>query len=71
MEKIVDAFEFRRNIGKILQDIAARSDNYIVERYGVPVAAVVSVEVYELWERRRKRLFEQLRRSQENANLSP
>ena len=71
MEKTVGAFEIRRNLGKVLHDIAARGDKYIVERHGEPVAAVVPVEAYEQWKRSRSRLFEQLRRSQENANLSP
>lgn len=71
MEKIVGAFEIRRNLGKVLQDIAARGDRYIVERHGEPIAAVVPVEVYEQWKRSRNRFFEQLRRAQENANLSP
>ena len=53
MEKIVGAFEFRRRFGKVLQDIAARGDRYIVERHGEPVAAVVPVEVYEQWKRSR------------------
>ena len=71
MEKTVGAFEIRRNFGKVLQGITARGDKYIVERHGEPVAAVVPVEVYEQWKRSRSRLFEQLRRAQENANLSP
>lgn len=71
MEKTVGAFEIRRNLGKVLQDIAARGDKYIVERHGEAVAVVVPVEVYEQWKRSRSRLFEQLRRAQTNANLSP
>jgi len=71
MEKTVGAFEIRRNFGKVLQNVAARGDKYIVERHGEPVAAVVPVELYEQWKRSRSRLFEQLRRAQENANLSP
>ena len=71
MEKTVGAFEIRRNFGKVLQDIAARGDKFIVERHGEPVAAVVPVEVYEQWKRSRSRLFEQLRRAQANADLTP
>ena len=71
MEKTVGAFEIRRHLGKVLQGIAARGDKYIVERHGEPVAAVVPVEVYVQWKRSRSRVFEQLRRSQEKANLSP
>ncbi len=71
MEKTVGAFEIRRNLGKVLQDIAVRGDKYIVERHGEPVAVVVPLEVYEQWKRSRSRLFEQMRRAQENADLSP
>lgn len=71
MEKTVGAFEIRRSLGKVLQDISARGDKYIVERHGEAVAVVVPVEVYEQWKRSRSRLFEQLRRAQANANLSP
>ena len=71
MEKTVGAFEIRRNLVKVLQDIAARGDKYIVERHGEPVAVVVPVEVYEQWKQSRSRLFDQLHRAQTHANLSP
>jgi len=71
VEKTVGAFEMRRSLGKMLQDISARGERYIVERHGEPIAAVVPVEVYEQWKRSRNRFFEQLRRGQSNANLSP
>lgn len=71
MEKTVGAFEIRRNLGRVLQDIAARGDKYIVERQGEAVAVVVPVAVYEQWKQSRNRLFEQLRRAQTHADLSP
>lgn len=71
VEKTVGAFEMRRSLGKMLQDISARGERYIVERHGEPIAAVVPVEVYEQWKRSRNRFFEQLRRAQSRANLSP
>jgi antitoxin (DNA-binding transcriptional repressor) of toxin-antitoxin stability system len=71
MEKTVGAFEVRRNLGKVLQDVAARGDSYIVERHGEPIAEVVQMEVYAQWKRSRSRFFEQLRRAQANADLAP
>lgn len=71
MEKKVGAFEVRRNFGKVLQDINARGDKYIVERHGEPIAAVVPMEVYEQWKRSRSRFFARLQRAQENADLTP
>ena len=71
MEKTIGAFEIRRNFGRVLQDVIARGDKYVVERHGDPVAVVVPVEVYEQWKRSRDRLFEQIRAARERANLSP
>ena len=71
MEKTIGAFEIRRNFGRVLQEVIARGDKYVVERHGDPVAVVVPVEVYEQWKRSRDRLFEQIRTAQERANLSP
>src|SRR4029078_3094649 len=32
MEKTVGAFEIRRQLGRVLQDVAARGDRFVVER---------------------------------------
>jgi len=71
MEKTVGAFEIRRHLGNVLQDIAAHNDTYIVERHGQPVAAVVPMEVLEQWKRSRNQFFEQLSAAQQNAALTP
>jgi prevent-host-death family protein len=69
MEKTVGASEIRRNLGKVLQEVAADGNRYIIERYGEPIAAVVPLAVYEQWKRRR--VFDQLHRAQAQANLAP
>lgn len=71
MEKTVSAFEARRQFGKILQQVIAKGDAYVVEKHGEPVAAVVPLEVYEKWKREREAFFVQVRQMQARANLSP
>jgi prevent-host-death family protein len=71
MERTVGAFEIRRQLGKILQQVAARGDRFVVERHGQPIAAMVPIEVYEQWKRSREQFFEQMRQAAERANLSP
>ena len=71
MEKVVAAFEARRQFGKILQDVIAKGDRYVVERHGEPVAAVVPIEVYEQWKRARSELFAKIRATAEQADVSP
>ena len=71
MEKTVGAFEARRSFGKILQEVVARGDKFVVERHGEAVAAVVPIEVYEQWKRARGEFFDRLRAASETANLAP
>lgn len=70
MEKTINSFEIRRNFGKILQDVSAQGDMYIVERHGMPMAVLVPLPVYEQWKQSRKRFFAALRTAQESASLS-
>jgi prevent-host-death family protein len=71
MEKLIPAFEARRQFGKLLQDVTARGDTYVVERHGEPVAAVVPIEVYEQWKEQRSAFFAAWRQAAETANLTP
>ena len=60
MEKRIGAFEARRQLGKVLQDVIANGDQYLVERHGEAVAAVVPIEVYRQWKNARKAFFDRL-----------
>lgn len=71
MEKRIPAFEARREFGKLLQNVTARGDTYVVERHGEPVAAVVPIEVYEQWQQQRSAFFKRWRQAAETANLTP
>lgn len=69
MEKNIPAFEARRQFGKLLQNVTARGDTYVVERHGEAVAAVVPIEVYAQWKRTREEFFTRMRQTSERANL--
>ena len=69
MEKTVPAFDARRQFGKILQEVLAHGDRYVVERHGEPVAVVVPVELYEQWKRSRVVFFDRIRSASERAAL--
>lgn len=69
MEKVVGAFEARRQFGRIISDVATRNEAYIVERNGEPVAAVVPVEVYTKWKQRREAFFKRMRAISERVDL--
>lgn len=71
MEKLVGAFEARRQLGKILKEVSGKGDRYVVEYHGEPVAAVVPIELYEQWKRRREAFFDKLETMAAESNLPP
>ncbi len=70
MEKTIAAFEARRQFGKILQDVLAKGDAYVVERHGEEVAVIVPMRVYRAWQEDQEALFESMRIASETANMS-
>ena len=71
MEKRIAAFEARRNFGKVLRDVTTKGDRFLIERHGEPVAAVVSIEIYNQWKKARDDFFASIRAAQACADLSP
>ena len=58
MRKTVNAVRARGNLGQILEEVYYRGDQYIIERSGKPMAAVVPVEQFEQWRKERDAFFE-------------
>ncbi len=70
MRKTVNAVKARGSLGQILEEVYYRGDQYIIERSGKPMAAVVPVEQYEQWRKEREaffRLLDQIRDGNKNA----
>jgi prevent-host-death family protein len=47
----------RGKLGQILEEVYYRGDQYIIERSGKPMAALVPVEQYEQWRKEREAFF--------------
>jgi prevent-host-death family protein len=63
--KTVNALKARKNLGQLLEEVYYKGDQYVIERAGRPMAAVVPVWQLEEWQDRRDRFFgmvEELRR---------
>lgn len=71
MEKTVGAVEARRQLGRILREVSGKGDRFVVEYHGEPVAAVVPIELYEQWKRRRNAFFDRLDALAEESDLPP
>jgi len=57
MRKTVNAMRARGKLGQILEEVYYRGDQYVIERAGKAMAAVVPVEQYEQWRKERDAFF--------------
>lgn len=57
MVKKVTALKARQNLGQLLEEVYYKGDQYIIERAGKPMAAVVPIAQLEEWQKRRKQFF--------------
>lgn len=70
MEKTVSSQDAPERFGDLLQEVSDKGDRYVVERDGVPMAAVVPFALYSQWKRRREDFFGQMREAADRADLS-
>src|SRR5947207_270199 len=69
MERTIGAFDARRQFGKVLNEVAANRDRYVVQRHGEPIAAVVPIELYEQWKRSRDAFFDHMEATGRAVNM--
>src|SRR5438132_7993108 len=69
MERRIGAFDARRQFGKVLNEVAAKGDAYVVERHGEAIAAVVPIALYQQWKRDRNAFFDRLEAIGRRANV--
>lgn len=56
-KRIVDTNNVRDRLGEMLDQAHYRGDEFIIQRRGKPLAAIVPYSTYEQFERRRKAAF--------------
>lgn len=60
MVKRVNALKARKNLGQVIEEVYYKGDQYVIERAGRPMAAVVPVWQLKEWQERRSRFFDLL-----------
>jgi len=60
MEKMINALKARQNLGTLLNEVLLRNDQFIIERNGKPMAAVIPVWQFEQWKEKREAFFEKI-----------
>lgn len=70
MLKTVSAIKVRQNLGQLMNEVSIKSDEYIVERSGKPLVAIISIEKYLNMKEKREDFFRLYSSIQKNADSS-
>lgn len=60
MYRRISALKARQNLGQVMNEVALRGDEYIIERAGKPLVAIISVEKYQSMQEELEGFFESL-----------
>ena len=72
MVKKVNALKARQNFGQILEEVYYKGDQFVIERAGKPMAAVVPLWQLEEWQKRREQFFAAVEEVQQhNPKVKP
>ena len=44
----------RQNLGQVMNEVSLKGDDYVIERAGKPIVAIVSMEKYQILQRERE-----------------
>jgi prevent-host-death family protein len=60
MYKKISALKARQNLGQVMNEVAIRGDEYVIERDGKPLVAMIPMERYEILQKDLDDFFESL-----------
>jgi prevent-host-death family protein len=61
MQKKISAMKARQNLGQIMNEVAIRGDDYIIERAGKPLVAIIAMGKYQRLEEDREEALQAVR----------
>jgi prevent-host-death family protein len=67
MQKTISAMKARQNLGQVMNEVALRGDDYIVERAGKPLVAIIPIEKYRQLQQERENFSRLMQEFQESV----
>ncbi len=58
MLKTISAIKARQNLGQVMNEVALKDDEYIVERSGKPLVAIIPIGQYQSMKKEREEFFQ-------------
>jgi len=53
MLKKLSALKARQNLGQVMNEVSLKGDDYVIERAGKPLVAIISIEKYQILQKER------------------
>ncbi len=69
--KSIGAMKFRQGLGELLNEVVYRGDEIIIERAGKPVAALISMDDYEVLRHSREAAVSSLKKIWDKIGPTP
>ncbi len=66
MFKKISALKARQNLGQVMNEVALKGDDYIIERAGKPLVAVIPMEKYQSFQQELNEFLESLPKMRAN-----
>jgi prevent-host-death family protein len=60
MLKKLSAIKARQNLGQIMNEVSLKGDDYIIERAGKPLVAIISMEKFQILQKEREEILRAL-----------
>lgn len=70
MLKTVSAIKVRQNLGQLMNEVSLKAEEYIVERSGKPLVAIIPIETYLNMKGKQQEFFRLYGSLQKNADGS-
>jgi prevent-host-death family protein len=67
MIKKISAMKARQNLGQVMNEVALRGDDYVIERAGKPLVAIIPMEKYRRLQKDLDDFFSEVRTFQESV----
>jgi prevent-host-death family protein len=67
MIKKISAMKARQNLGQVMNEVALRGDDYVIERAGKPLVAIIPMEKYRRLQKDLDDFFLEVRSFQESV----
>jgi prevent-host-death family protein len=62
MLKKLSAMKARQNLGQVMNEVSLKGNDYVIERAGKPLVAIISMEKYRILKKEREETFRDLGR---------